>query len=60
LIGLPVSMFVNVSLERQVEKALKVFESAVLTRPEMECYMMTGDADYLLRIVWRVAFCKLS
>jgi DNA-binding Lrp family transcriptional regulator len=51
-VGLPVSVFVNVSLERQVEKALHRFESAVLTRPEvMECYLMTGDADYLLRVV---------
>ncbi len=50
--GLPVSVFVNVSLERQVEKALQRFEAAVLTRPEvMECYLMTGDADYLLRVV---------
>jgi Lrp/AsnC family leucine-responsive transcriptional regulator len=51
-VGLPVSVFVNVSLERQIEKALQRFESAILTRPEvMECYLMTGDADYLLRVV---------
>ncbi len=51
-VGLPVSVFVNVSLERQVEAALRRFEAAVLTRPEvMECYLMTGDADYLLRVV---------
>ena len=46
------SVFVNVRLERQVETALEEFESAVAKRPEvMECYLMTGDADYLLRIV---------
>jgi len=51
-VGLPVSVFVSISLERQVEEALKRFERAVLTRPEvMECYLMTGDADYLLRVV---------
>ena len=51
-LGLPVSVFVSISLERQVEEALKRFERAVLTRPEvMECYLMTGDADYLLRVV---------
>lgn len=51
-IGLPVSVFVSVSLERQVEEALEQFEKAILKRPEvMECYLMTGDADYLLRIV---------
>ena len=51
-VGLPVSVFVSISLERQVEEALKRFERAVLMRPEvMECYLMTGDADYLLRVV---------
>ncbi len=51
-VGLPVSVFVHVSLERQIEKALQRFETAILTRPEvMECYLMTGDADYLLRVV---------
>jgi len=51
-VGLPVSIFVNVTLERQVEQALERFEAAILKRPEvMECYLMTGDADYLLRVV---------
>ena len=51
-LGLPVSVFVNVTLERQVEKALERFEAAIRERPEvMECYLMTGDADYLLRVV---------
>lgn len=51
-VGLPVSVFVHVSLERQIEEALQHFETAILTRPEvMECYLMTGDADYLLRVV---------
>jgi Lrp/AsnC family transcriptional regulator, leucine-responsive regulatory protein len=51
-IGLTVSVFINVTLERQVESALEVFEGAIKARPEvMECYLMTGDADYLLRVV---------
>ncbi|MBM3601101.1 MAG: Lrp/AsnC family transcriptional regulator [Alphaproteobacteria bacterium] len=51
-VGLGVSVFVQVSLERQIERALEVFEAAVRARPEvMECYLMTGDADYLLRVV---------
>lgn len=51
-VGLPVSVFVNVTLERQIEAALERFEAAILKRPEvMECYLMTGDADYLLRVV---------
>ena len=41
-----------VTLEKQIEKALEVFEKAVAERPEvMECYLMTGEFDYLLRVV---------
>ncbi|MFZ1430962.1 MAG: Lrp/AsnC family transcriptional regulator [Geminicoccaceae bacterium] len=51
-IGLTVSVFIQVSLDRQVEPALERFEQAVANFPEvMECYLMTGDADYLLRVV---------
>jgi DNA-binding Lrp family transcriptional regulator len=51
-LGLTVSVFIQVTLERQVETALGVFERAIHARPEvMECYLMTGDADYLLRVV---------
>lgn len=51
-LGLGVSVFVHVSLEKQVEEALETFEAAVTARPEIvECYLMTGDADYLLRVV---------
>jgi Lrp/AsnC family transcriptional regulator, leucine-responsive regulatory protein len=50
--GLPISVFVQVSLERQAEPALELFERTVAGWPElMECYLMTGDADYLLRVV---------
>jgi len=50
--GLTLSVFVQVTLERQVEAALETFEKTIADRPEvMECYLMTGDADYLLRIV---------
>ncbi len=51
-VGLKVSVFIHVTLERQIEPALEAFEKAVRERPEvMECYLMTGDADYLLRVV---------
>ena len=51
-VGLTVSVFVNVSLERQVERELGVFQKAIRERPEvMECYLMTGEADFLLRVV---------
>ena len=50
--GLPVSVFISVTLDKQIERNLEVFESAVTKLPEvMECYLMTGDADYLLRVV---------
>ena len=51
-VGLPVSVFLQVTLERQIEANLEAFEAAVTNAPEvMECYLMTGDADYLLRVV---------
>jgi Lrp/AsnC family leucine-responsive transcriptional regulator len=50
--GLSVSIFVQVTLDRQIESALTTFEEAVAERPEvMECYLMTGSSDYLLRVV---------
>ena len=51
-IGLPINVFATVTLEKQVESALERFERAVAERPEvMECYLMTGEFDYLLRVV---------
>lgn len=51
-LGLTVSVLVQVTLERQVEPVLEGFEKAIRERPEvMECYLMTGDADYLLRVL---------
>jgi Lrp/AsnC family transcriptional regulator, leucine-responsive regulatory protein len=51
-LGLTVSVFIQVSLEKQMRGALDTFENSVLLRDEvMECYLMTGDADYLLRVV---------
>jgi DNA-binding Lrp family transcriptional regulator len=39
-------------LEKQIEPALRLFENAIAGRSEiMECYLMTGSADYLIRIV---------
>jgi DNA-binding Lrp family transcriptional regulator len=51
-VGLPISVFVTVTLSSQSEAALSAFEQAVAAAPEvMECYLMTGGADYLLRLV---------
>ena len=50
--GLPVNVFVNVTLGHQDQADLQAFEEAVRRIPEvMECYLMTGDYDYLIRIV---------
>jgi Lrp/AsnC family leucine-responsive transcriptional regulator len=51
-VGLPVSVFVSIKLERQREDAMQRFEAAVRRWPEVvECYLMTGTRDYLLRVV---------
>ena len=50
-VGLGLSVFIHVTLERQTEASLERFEAAMATNPEvMECYLMTGDSDYLLRV----------
>lgn len=53
-VGAGVSVFIQVSLERQSREVLDVFEARIANMPEvMECYLMSGDADYLLRVVVR-------
>ncbi len=51
-VGLPISIFVNVSLLRQERSSLEKFEEQIAKYAEiMECYLMTGSFDYVLRIV---------
>ena len=51
-VGLPVSVFVSIKLESQRVQALERFNKAIAKWPEvLECYLMTGPRDYLLRIV---------
>jgi Lrp/AsnC family transcriptional regulator, leucine-responsive regulatory protein len=51
-LGLTLNVFIQVRLDRQVEPALDCFERAMAQFPEvMECYLMTGDADYLVRVI---------
>lgn len=51
-IGLDVTAFVRVRLDQQDDQHLATFENAVTSLPEvMECYLMTGDADYQLRVL---------
>ncbi|OJU13501.1 MAG: transcriptional regulator, partial [Caulobacterales bacterium 68-7] len=43
---------VRITLDKQTEEYLNRFEQAVRMHPEIEeCYLMTGDADYILRTV---------
>jgi Lrp/AsnC family leucine-responsive transcriptional regulator len=50
--GLSGSVFVHIGLHREEESELAAFEDAVKVIPEvMECYLMTGEFDYLLRVV---------
>lgn len=50
-LGLNLNVFISISLKQQTRAALEAFEAKVCTREEvMECYLMTGDADYLIRV----------
>ena len=51
-LNLGVTVFAQVTLDKQVKDQLEVFERSVREWPQvMDCYLMTGDSDYLLRIV---------
>ncbi len=51
-VGLPVSVFISIKLERQKEEDLNRFAKAISKWEEvLECYLMTGNRDYLLRVV---------
>ena len=51
-IGRPACIFVEITVQGQSEETLEAFESAVSQCPDiMECHLMSGDADYLLRVV---------
>ena len=51
-VGLSVTAFVRVRLDQQDDRHLSAFEKGIATFPEvMECYLMTGDADYQLRVL---------
>ena len=51
-VALSGNVFVHIGLHREEESELTAFEEAVRNIPEvMECYLMTGEFDYLLRVV---------
>jgi Lrp/AsnC family leucine-responsive transcriptional regulator len=50
-LGYVMTFYVELTLESQSEKALSEFEGAAIARPEvLECHLMTGAADYLLKV----------
>jgi len=50
--GLPITVFVRITLNAHTGTVVSQFENAVLKIPEvLECYVMTGAADYFLRVV---------
>lgn len=51
-LDLGINVFIHITLERQTETELSAFEAAMRDNPDvMECYLMTGDSDYLVRVV---------
>jgi DNA-binding Lrp family transcriptional regulator len=50
--GVSGDVLVHIGLHREEQSELAAFEEAVRQIPEvMECYLMTGEFDYLLRVV---------
>ena len=50
-LGLNLSVFISISLKEQSKTALAEFEQRIAEHDEvMECYLMTGDSDYLIRV----------
>ena len=51
-LGLGLTVFLTITLTSQAETALAEFEAAAVEVPEvMDCYLMTGEADYIMRVV---------
>ena len=50
-LGLGLNVFINISLKSQSKESLGYFEQRISEHDEvMECYLMTGDSDYLIRV----------
>jgi Lrp/AsnC family leucine-responsive transcriptional regulator len=51
LLGLGLNVFISISLKEQSKESLALFEKRLSQHDEvMECYLMTGDSDYLIRV----------
>ena len=50
-LGLGLNVFISISLKAQTRQSLAGFEQRIAEHDEvMECYLMTGDSDYLIRV----------
>lgn len=50
-IGYGFSIFVSVQLDKQIDEAMRTFEGEIVSYPEVvDCWLMTGNRDYLMRI----------
>ncbi len=53
-LGFSGTVFVRVTLKKQQQETLQSFENTVVSiEPVMECYLMSGDADYMLRVIYK-------
>lgn len=51
-VGMPTTVFVEITLQGQADEVLDAFEKAVTRIPNvLECHLMAGTADYLLKVV---------
>jgi Lrp/AsnC family leucine-responsive transcriptional regulator len=51
-LGVPTTVFVEITLQGQADEVLDAFEKAVSRIPDvLECHLMAGTADYLLKVV---------
>ncbi|MGJ8545897.1 MAG: Lrp/AsnC family transcriptional regulator [Sulfitobacter sp.] len=51
-LGVPTTVFVEITLSGQADEVLDAFEKAVRRIPDvLECHLMAGTADYLLKVV---------
>lgn len=51
-LGVPTTVFVEITLQGQADEILDAFEKSVARIPDvLECHLMAGSADYLLKVV---------
>lgn len=51
-LGVPTTVFVEITLQGQADEVLEAFEKAVARIPDvLECHLMAGTADYILKVV---------